>query len=195
MGRASRRNSSTLRAVTLPLALAFGAGIAVGVWSARNWTAPPREAPDDAAVVLPVAAEVPGAALAPAASLDRVVDGDTIHVLYRHEEPLAESIRLLFLDTPERGEPGYDEATAALESLLAGTTVSLQWEGDEAERDRYGRLLAYVMAGETNVNLEMVRLGWSRYHTKFGTSERFDAAFRAAEAEAKAARRGMWRDE
>jgi micrococcal nuclease len=76
----------------------------------------------------------------------RVIDGDTF-VAQLGGEP--EHVRLIGIDTPETKRPGAPvecfgtEASAALSELLpAGTTVRL--ERDVEDRDRYGRLLAYV---------------------------------------------------
>ena len=72
----------------------------------------------------------------------RVVDGDTIRVRYEGRE---EPVRLLCIDTPERGESGFEEATEAMRGLVEGREVVLEFERPgEMERDRYGRLLAYV---------------------------------------------------
>jgi hypothetical protein len=63
-------------------------------------------------------------------------------------------------------------------------------------RDRYDRYLAYVFAeidGKwVNYNVECVRAGMSPYFMKYGYSQRFHADFVAAEAEARAAKRGIW---
>lgn len=63
-------------------------------------------------------------------------------------------------------------------------------------RDRYNRFLAYVVAkkrGEWQVyNVELVRAGLSPYFTKYGYSRRYHKEFLAAQAEAKAAQRGIW---
>lgn len=109
----------------------------------------------------------------------RVVDGDTIHVLWRGAD---ESVRLLRINTPERGRPGYGEAREAVRCLVEGRRVRLEFEtpGGPA-RDKHGRLLAYVFVGDLNVNVEMVRLGHSRFWTKYGAG-RYAAAFREAEA-------------
>lgn len=128
------------------------------------------------------------------AELVRVVDGDTLVILHRPSEPRTEHIRLLNVNTPERGRPGFDEATATLRTLVgrAGAEVRLVYEKDgKPEHDRYGRLLAYIMAGDRNVNVELVRSGWSRYETEFGEG-RFPQELREAEAEARRERRGLW---
>jgi endonuclease YncB( thermonuclease family) len=68
-------------------------------------------------------------------------------------------------------------------------------------KDTHGRTLCYAWAiyGDERApklyNLEVVRAGMSPYYVKYGRSRRFDAAFRAAEAEAREAKRGIWADD
>lgn len=63
-------------------------------------------------------------------------------------------------------------------------------------RDRYDRYLAYVFAKKhgvwQNFNVELCRAGLAPYFDKYGRSRRFHDQFVAAEAEAKAAKRGLW---
>ncbi len=123
----------------------------------------------------------------------RVVDGDTMEVLYRPPKPMREKIRLLMVNTPERGQPGYRQATQSLRSLVAGhdrVTLAFEIPG-QPKRDRYGRLLAYVVVDGLNANIELVRQGWSPYWDRYGSS-RFEAAFLQAQRQAQAARRGLW---
>jgi len=119
----------------------------------------------------------------------QVVDGDTLDVSCRS---FSDQVRLLRIDAPEAGRPGHADARAALLGLVDGRDVDLLFEERGVrQRGNYGRLLAYVYVGETNVNVEMVRQGWSTFWTDYGEG-RFAAPFRAAEKEAKAARRGLW---
>jgi micrococcal nuclease len=120
----------------------------------------------------------------------RVIDGDTIKVRFRGK---VESVRLLRINTPEKGQPGFAEATRALQALL-GNKVRLSFETPgRPTRDTYGRLLAYIFTDETNANVEIVRSGWSRFWTKYGAG-RLAPAFRAAELEARKKRLGLWAD-
>ena len=123
----------------------------------------------------------------------RVVDGDTLRVLYAPPAPLPESVRLLNVDAPERGKPGYEEAAEALRRMVEGRRVRLEFEhAGRVERDGFGRLLAYVLVDEVNVNVEMVRQGWGRFFDRCGEG-RYAETFRAAENEAREGRRGNWR--
>lgn len=96
---------------------------------------------------------------ADAARVVRVVDGDTIRVQFGdgREEP----VRYIGIDTPERGERCFQQATDANARLVEGERVRL--ERDVSERDRYDRLLAYVFREDDGlfVNEELVRLGFA----------------------------------
>jgi endonuclease YncB( thermonuclease family) len=83
------------------------------------------------------------------------------------------------------------------EQWFAGVdVVRLERDDPQEIRDRYNRYLAYVLANKhgkwLNYNVEAVRAGMSPYFPKYGRSRRYHADFVAAEAEAKAAHRGIW---
>lgn len=117
----------------------------------------------------------------------RVVDGDTLHVA-------GESIRLVGLDACEMGQPAtfanhqMDCGAWAKEQmqLLIGATGQVRCESDE--RDRYDRPLGVCFAGQRNLNLAMLRGG---YAFLYGGG-RQTAEYRAAEQEARDAKRGLW---
>ena len=123
----------------------------------------------------------------------RVVDGDTIHVQIGDR---VEKVRYIGVNAPEvhhptKGEePGGREATEVNRRLLSGGRVHL--ELDVGERDRYGRLLAYVWVGETMVNAELVRLGYAQVMT-VPPNVRHQAMFVKLQREAREAGRGLWR--
>ncbi|QSF56709.1 excalibur calcium-binding domain-containing protein [Nocardioides sp. zg-1228] len=73
----------------------------------------------------------------------RITDGDTLRVRLRSGAHV--SVRMLGIDTPERGRCGADAATANLRRLApVGSTVTLVSDRTQAAKDRYGRLLRYV---------------------------------------------------
>jgi micrococcal nuclease len=123
----------------------------------------------------------------------RVVDGDTIHVRI---DTRVEKIRYIGVNTPElhhptRGEePGGREAAALNRQLAAGKRVRL--ELDVQERDRYGRLLAYVWVGDLMVNAELVRRGYAQVMT-VPPNVRYQALFLKLQRDARQAGRGLWR--
>ena len=72
------------------------------------------------------------------AQVVRVIDGDTLDVLIAGTK---HRVRLFGVDTPERGERCYEEATERTRQL-SGDVVRIE-SGPRAE-DRYGRLLFYL---------------------------------------------------
>jgi len=93
--------------------------------------------------------------------------------------------------------PTGDEAKHWAEDFFADTkVVTLERDHPKEIRDFYERYLAYVIVKKgdkiLNYNVECVRAGYSPYFTKYGRSRRFHQEFLAAEAEARAAKRGIW---
>ena len=76
--------------------------------------------------------------------VDRIIDGDTI-------ESNSTSIRLLGINTPERGELYFEEAKEFLEEEILNKTVTLKYGKDR--RDKYNRTLAYVFLDNININI------------------------------------------
>lgn len=70
------------------------------------------------------------------ALVTRVVDGDTV------ELEGGSRVRYIGVNTPERGEDYYQEATELNRQRVEGKRVELVY--DQECTDRYGRLLAYV---------------------------------------------------
>ena len=116
----------------------------------------------------------------------RVVDGDTLHLQKGSKDV---TVRLLRVNTRERGEWGYKQGQDELRRLVEGKRVRV--EGEDEKADRYGRDLGYLFVGPTNVNLEIVRSGWSPFFRRYGKG-RYAELFQAAESEARRAKRGLW---
>ena len=85
----------------------------------------------------------------------RVIDGDTIVT------SAGDTIRLAGIDTPERGQCGYSEATANLRRTLASNTLTLTKAG-LTDRDKYGRLIRYVDVGEQDAGMGQIMGGFAR---------------------------------
>lgn len=88
------------------------------------------------------------------ALVSRVIDGDTIELVNGRR------VRYIGIDTPEKSEYFFEEATTKNSELVLGKEVRL--EKDISETDQYGRLLRYVYVGDLFVNAELVRLGYAR---------------------------------
>ena len=81
----------------------------------------------------------------------RILDGDTVELLG------GDRLRLLAIDTPERGEPLHDEATALLGRLVLGQETRVEFAG--RRRDSYGRLLGYLWVDTLLINKVMIDSG------------------------------------
>lgn len=124
--------------------------------------------------------------------VERVVDGDTFII------EGGERVRLIGVDTPETVHPGKPvepfgpEASSFTAARLAGKRVRL--ELDVQERDRYGRLLAYVFLEDgTFLNMELVGMGLAMVLTVPPNVKYVDQFLRKQE-EARENRRGIWRE-
>ena len=97
----------------------------------------------------------------------RIIDGDTIEVT--DAAGYIEKVRLIGIDTPERGECGFKEAGARLSELILNSEVLLVTGGTD-NQDRYKRLLRYVDFGEIDAGLVLIQEGFAiaRYDSRDG---------------------------
>jgi micrococcal nuclease len=123
------------------------------------------------------------------ATIARVADGDSL-VLEGGER-----VRLLQIDAPELGggECYGREATRELGRLLEPRDrVHLELDPELDDRDRHGRLLRYVHAGDDHVNVELVRRGAAAPFFLRDERGRYADDLLAAVDEARLAGVGMW---
>ncbi len=127
----------------------------------------------------------------------KVVNGDTIDINYNGTK---ERVRLPCVDIPESVHPDQSKNTVIgrkaseyTKKRLSGKSVNLEFEN--RIRGKYGRLLAYVILDGANYNLELVREGWSSYHTEYRKSEHHHTAFLAAENEVRDKQLNIWAGE
>jgi len=116
------------------------------------------------------------------ATVLRVIDGDTCIL----ED--GQSVRYSGINAPEKGEPLFDEATPANDRLVGGKEIRL--ELGSPQKDKGGRLLAYVFVDELFVNQELVRLGYA--HIQRPIAAKYRDTLLKAQEEAQTAGRGIW---
>jgi endonuclease YncB( thermonuclease family) len=118
----------------------------------------------------------------PTLAVERIIDGDTL-------DTNAGRVRLFGVDTPERGEQCFDQATRALKEL-AGETIRV--EVGPRLRDPNGRLLYYVYTESGNSLDEiLISEGLALAWTRDGQHRNF---LNELEANARAAGAGcLWR--
>jgi endonuclease YncB( thermonuclease family) len=123
----------------------------------------------------------------------RVIDGDTVRVLY---DGGWVPVRLCGIDAPELAQRTLpvsfmrtriaigERSRAALVELVRGRSVSCALYG----ADRYGRALGVLSTDRVHdVGGELVRRGWAVAYERYGGE-----LYLGAQAEARAASRGMW---
>jgi endonuclease YncB( thermonuclease family) len=126
-----------------------------------------------------LASAVPAAAWT--GNVVHVTDGDTVVVTTGGR---AVTVRLAEIDAPEDGQPGGDEARAALSRMVAGRSVSV----DERDVDRYGRVVARLAVDGLDAGEEMLRQGHAWHFTRYSD----DARLANLELGARTARMGIW---
>jgi len=96
------------------------------------------------------------------------------------------------LHHPTKGvEPLGREAAEANRKLVEGQTVRL--ELDVQERDKYGRLLAYVYVGDMMVNAELVAQGYAQAMS-IPPNVKYQDLFLKKQREARLLQLGLWKE-
>lgn len=113
----------------------------------------------------------------------QVVDGDTLILSDKSK------VRLIGINTPERGEPLYPEASGLLRKLVLNKDVTLSF--DRERKDQFKRTLAYVFVDGHFINGEQVRQGLA-YFYEFKPNTKHSALFLKLQRSSRAAKRGLW---
>lgn len=111
----------------------------------------------------------------------RAVDGDTLEIAG------GEKIRLLGVNTPEKGMLGYKEAKEFLK-LLENRTAGMESAG----ADKYGRILAHVFIGNEHINEEILEKGLGSLYY-YGQDEYYEK-LKIAEEFARMNNLGIWKE-
>lgn len=123
-----------------------------------------------------------------------IIDGSTILVNLGQRSETVRYIGITAQESPRRPPPAVPSPGAAVEAnrqLVSRQQVRI--ELDTQERDRDGRLLAYVYVADRMVNAELVRRGSAAVMT-VQPNVRYRDLFVALEQEARDNRRGVWAD-
>lgn len=118
-----------------------------------------------------------------------VSDGDTLKVL--DAERQQHKVRLAFIDAPEKSQPYGMAAKKALSDKVYRQVVQVEVQ----DKDRYGREVARIWLGDTDINAAQLAEGWAwhyRQYAKKGQSAADYARDEAAEQQARDERRGLW---
>ncbi len=124
-----------------------------------------------------------------------VYDGDTVAILYKGKERV---IRLLGVDTPETVDPRKPiqcfgkQASLMTKELLNNKSISLVFDFDREQKDKYSRYLAYVYRDDgLNINKYLIEHGYAREYT-YGKPYLKQKEFKKLEKQAKGNKIGLW---
>lgn len=123
----------------------------------------------------------------------RVVDGDTFVINYNGKE---EKVRLIGVDTPESVHPDKNkntefgnEVSNYSKQMLLEKQIKLEF--DVSERDKYGRLLAYVYLDGQMYNKMLLERGYAKVAT-YPPNVKYVEEFTAIQKQARADKVGLW---
>lgn len=153
----------------------------------------------------PVASAAPDGDISPQGEtvsgvVDRVVDGDTIHVIVDGQDL---TVRMIGINTPETVKPGSPvecygpESSDFAKAVLDGQRVTLEFDETQGLTDQYDRTLAYVWVdrpdgGQDLFNFASVALGYA-YERQYGpTPYAWKQLFSGAQRSAQMAGSGLW---
>jgi len=127
-----------------------------------------------------------------------VVDGDTIQVSLTGKVDDIETVRFIGINTPETVDPRKEvecfghEASDKTKELLTNQNVFLESDDTQTDRDKYGRLLRYVLlTDKTNINQYLIQEGFA-YEYTYKFAYKYQADFKAAQKYAKENGKGLW---
>ena len=119
-------------------------------------------------------------------TLVSVGDGDTVRITDKAGNKV--TIRLACIDAPETSQGTSGKwSTETLKGLIQNKPISLKPQ----VKDRYGRTVAEIYQGSTNVNLQMVQLGAAFAYRKYLKQCDSDA-YLSAETAAMNRKLGVW---
>ncbi|MDC6467218.1 thermonuclease family protein [Methylophilaceae bacterium] len=129
------------------------------------------------------------------AKVQRVVDGDTVHV--EDETGKKFKVRLTGIDAPEQNQPYGLASTNHLRGLLLNKFVLLESKpkkGKPYSVDRYKRVLAKIILDGRDINLSQVLSGYAwhfkRYQNQQSRSDK--KTYSEAELYAEKNELGLW---
>jgi micrococcal nuclease len=124
-------------------------------------------------------------------TVTHVVDGDTLDVRLLSGE--RERVRLIGIDSPEPSSECYgSQAKTRARQLAQGKRVRLIGDATQDTRDRYKRLLAYVvLPNRRDLGRQLIAGGFGTVYVYRRPFQRV-SGYRAAERAAKSGELGLW---
>lgn len=126
----------------------------------------------------------------------KVVDGDTIKIAAPH---VIETVRMIGVDTPETVDPRRPvgcfgkEASSFTKKILTNQNVKLESDVLSGDRDKYKRLLRYViLENGQNFNQTLIEEGFGHEYTYGSIPYKYQVEFKQAEIDAREGEKGLW---
>ncbi|GIN73981.1 hypothetical protein J14TS2_44560 [Bacillus sp. J14TS2] len=126
--------------------------------------------------------------------LVKVIDGDTIKIIYQGQE---QNVRYLLIDTPETSHPRLgkqpfgEEAKKRNAELIENGKLTIEF--DVGERfDKYSRLLAYIYVDGESVQEKLLEEGLARVAYVYPPNTRYLTPFEKAQKKAQKKEAGIW---
>ena len=119
-----------------------------------------------------------------------VTDGDTVTVL--DADLVQHKIRLSGIDAPEKKQAYGQRSKESLSDLVFDKNVKVETD----KKDRYGREVCKILVNGMDANLEQVTRGFAWHYKAYEREQSVNdrLLYTFAENEAKATKRGLWRD-
>lgn len=130
------------------------------------------------------------------AKVIKVIDGDTVDVRLRSGKK--KRVRMIGIDTPEvygGVECGGRQASRSLKRMLPrGTRVRLVSDPTQDRKDRYGRILRYLVKAKSGRDVNRAQIWSGRAQVYVYNSNPFKRVngYRKAQRQAKTHDRGIW---
>lgn len=129
------------------------------------------------------------------ATVMKNIDGDTLKV--KLENGKEETVRFLLVDTPETKHPRlgiqpFGPEASAFTKKYASEGKKIQLELDVSEREKYGRLLAYVWVDGQMLNRLLVEQGLARVAYVYAPNTKYIDYLREFQTKAQANKNGIW---
>lgn len=124
-----------------------------------------------------------------------VTDGDTFKVML---DGTTETVRMVGINSPETVDPRKSlecfgtEASNKLKSLLENQEVQLEVDSTQSDRDKYNRLLRFVVVNKEDIGLKMIQEGYAYEALYSSTPHRLREAYVQAQKMAQNEQKGLW---
>lgn len=124
-----------------------------------------------------------------------VTDGDTFKVMV---DGKTETVRMVGINSPETVDPRKSlecfgtEASNKLKSLLENQEVQLESDSTQSDRDKYNRLLRFVVVNNEDIGLKMIQEGYAYEALYSSTPHRLREAYVQAQKIAESEQKGLW---